>query len=407
MGAPDSVPLPGRVAEPEFDGAARLRLLLYSPDPRGLGELRRSVNLAGAAVRRLSDLEVTILTGSPRATIFALPERVEVVKIPTVGWDAEGALAPRSLSSELSSVLALRARLLAAAIETWRPDVLVVDQHPLGLGGELADVLPAVRAAGVIPVLGLRDVVDSSRRARTAFAEARVREALSEYEAICVYGARAVCDPGEEYDLPADARRRIEFTGYVTRPAHRASVRPLVAARPQVLVTLGGGGDGAELAELVLSALELATPTWDTVLVLGPLMDERLARHFKRRGRRLPGVDVHTFYGDLPRLMSESDLVLSRAGYSTVAEILESGVPSVLVPRQEPQSEQEIRARRLADAGLVRRLEDRSAQGLRRELEAALDWRPDRTRLPSLEGGARMGWLLEGWLGSRRSSGVA
>jgi predicted glycosyltransferase len=44
------------------------------------------------------------------------------------------------------------------------------------------------------------------------------------------------------------------------------------------------------------------------------------------------------------------------AGYNTVCEVLAAGTPTLLVPRVAPRAEQSIRARRLAELGLVRTL---------------------------------------------------
>lgn len=51
------------------------------------------------------------------------------------------------------------------------------------------------------------------------------------------------------------------------------------------------------------------------------------------------------FEPDLTRLYSESDIIVSMAGYNTVCELLSFGHHAILVPRAEPVQEQLIRAR--------------------------------------------------------------
>jgi predicted glycosyltransferase len=62
------------------------------------------------------------------------------------------------------------------------------------------------------------------------------------------------------------------------------------------------------------------------------------------------------------------------AGYNSCSEILQSGVPAVLLPRSFPRKEQLIRATRLADLGWVRTLPDAAPepQELFAAVEAAL-----------------------------------
>jgi predicted glycosyltransferase len=57
------------------------------------------------------------------------------------------------------------------------------------------------------------------------------------------------------------------------------------------------------------------------------------------------------FEPDLPLLLSQSDVVVSMAGYNTVCELLLFGRRAVLVPRAEPVQEQLIRARLFAERG--------------------------------------------------------
>jgi predicted glycosyltransferase len=58
----------------------------------------------------------------------------------------------------------------------------------------------------------------------------------------------------------------------------------------------------------------------------------------------------------MPALLASADAVVAMAGYNTVCEVLAAGTPTVLVPRVAPRTEQSIRARRLAELGLVRTL---------------------------------------------------
>ena len=63
------------------------------------------------------------------------------------------------------------------------------------------------------------------------------------------------------------------------------------------------------------------------------------------------GVTFLEFEPDLPLLLSQSDVVVSMAGYNTICELLLFGRRAVLVPRAEPVQEQLIRARLFAARG--------------------------------------------------------
>ena len=67
----------------------------------------------------------------------------------------------------------------------------------------------------------------------------------------------------------------------------------------------------------------------------------------------LGSVKIKRFHSNLPKLLRQADAVVNMAGYNSCAEILQSGVPAVLLPRFFPRQEQLIRAMRLAQLGWV------------------------------------------------------
>ena len=73
-----------------------------------------------------------------------------------------------------------------------------------------------------------------------------------------------------------------------------------------------------------------------------------------RRGLKLGdnGVEVREYIYDMPLVMAAADLVLCRAGASTISEITAIAKPSVLVPSPNvTANHQEKNARVLADQG--------------------------------------------------------
>ena len=69
-------------------------------------------------------------------------------------------------------------------------------------------------------------------------------------------------------------------------------------------------------------------------------------------GHREKGMDVREYIYDMPRLMAAADLVLCRAGASTLAELTAMGKPAILVPSPNvTNNHQERNARVLEEAG--------------------------------------------------------
>ncbi len=365
--------------------------MLYSHDSFGLGHLRRTLTLAAELSTSFAEASLLVVTGSPCATFFDLPPRVGLVKLPSVTKDDTGAYVPRGLPGPLAFTLRLRRGLIRETFRLFEPVLLIVDHQVVGLFGEVLEVLREARRRGTRTILGVRDIIDSPESVAREWGLDDCRWALSEgYDRVCVYGASEVFDARLEYPIPPELADRLEFTGYVVRPSPHLSRRPVPSLQPQVLVTTGGGEDGAERIDAYLSCLELGGVEWESVIVGGPLLDTHEARRLRRRADELGNVRMHRFHADLPHLLAQCQTVVSMAGYNTCAEILQSKKPSVLLPRMAPRREQAIRAERLAGLDLAHNCADLESKRLRRTVETALQRRTLSGPIPNLNGARRV-----------------
>ena len=367
-------------------GQSARRVMLYSHDSFGLGHLRRSLTLASTICEVYRDVSVLLVSGSPCASHFPLPEGVELVKLPTVTKDAHGDYVPRTSRDGTDRLLSLRQALVNESFRAFEPDLILVDHQPIGLSGELLTVLREAKDKGIKTVLGMRDIIDHPDVVARQWSDPGIREALRDlYTRVLVYGWPTVFDPRAAYPIPPELGPRIEFTGYVVRDTQTGQRSP--RTRPHVLVTLGGGEDGDMLLENWFAAMKHRPPAFDCSIVLGPLMHAERARSFKRAARTRRGVHVRGFYGNMPRLLADSDLVLSMAGYNSACENLSARVPTVLCPRVHPRQEQLLRAQNLERLGLARMvLPGASPAMLREAVEQGLAARPDWSRMPPMDG---------------------
>jgi UDP-N-acetylglucosamine--N-acetylmuramyl-(pentapeptide) pyrophosphoryl-undecaprenol N-acetylglucosamine transferase len=95
-----------------------------------------------------------------------------------------------------------------------------------------------------------------------------------------------------------------------------------------------GGSQGARImADIVPVAMELVPMAVRARLhVTQQAREEDLVRVRAAYARLGVPADVEAFFGDLPRRMAASHLVVSRSGASTVAELAAIGRPAILVP---------------------------------------------------------------------------
>lgn len=335
------------------------RVMLYSHDTFGLGHLRRSRALAGAITAADPSASALILTGSPVAGRFAFPTRVDHMRLPGVIKRSDGSYASRTMGMSIEETTELRSGLIRSMAEQYDPDVLIVDKEPTGFRGELLPTLKLLAEEGRTKlVLGLRDVLDEPE---VLAAEWNRKEAIQAtenyYDEIWVYGLASIYDPTQGLDLSKTTQNRMYWTGYLRRDLGAWDDPP---DQPYVLITPGGGGDGAMMVDLVLSAYE-QDPNLSprAVLVYGPFLSGETREAFETRVAALNGrVTAVGFESRIETLFSGAQGVVCMGGYNTFCEVLSFDKPAVIVPRTTPRLEQWIRASRAEELGLVSMLDE-------------------------------------------------
>jgi predicted glycosyltransferase len=370
------------------------RLLIYSHDSFGLGHLRRCRTIAHALVGHRTDISVLILSGSPIIGSFSFRNRVDFVRIPGVIKLRGGDYTPLNLEIGIDEILALRASIIRHTAEAFAPDLLLVDKEPWGLRGEVYDTLAALKRQGTRLVLGLRDVMDEPERLAAEWRRKRAEPALCEvYDDVWIYGLPQICEPLSAIELPRATAAKVRYTGYLRRVAapaeHCQSVPAALAGAPYLLVTTGGGGDGALLIDWVLRAYEHAPDLpLPALLVLGPFMRSAVQADFIARVARLDKVFAITFDAAVENLMFDAAGIVAMGGYNTFCEILSFDKPALIVPRTTPRMEQLIRAARAEALGLVSMLLAdglRDAETMAARLRALpFQAKPSTIRLPAL-----------------------
>jgi predicted glycosyltransferase len=344
--------------------AARLatpKILLYSHDTFGLGNIRRTLLLAEELSGQYPGAAILMVTGSQMVHSFRIPDGVDYIKLPCLDRIDAERYEPRFLRSWSEEVKRTRSAILEKSVLGFEPDLMIVDKRPAGVDGELAATLEEIRRKRLPTklVLGVRDILDEPERTRTTLRSNGSFETIEHfYDEVWVYGSQSIFDTVREYGFPDAVARITRFCGYLKRPT---APRVRTSGAPHVLVTTGGGGDGTAMIETYLEGLASLprNVALRTTVVFGPQMSEGARDCVRGRFGYLADVTFLDFEPDLTRLYSESDIVVSMAGYNTVCELLSFGHHAILVPRAEPVQEQLIRARLLAAQGLFDIVEPR------------------------------------------------
>jgi UDP-N-acetylglucosamine--N-acetylmuramyl-(pentapeptide) pyrophosphoryl-undecaprenol N-acetylglucosamine transferase len=297
----------------------------------GLAVLRslaqRDADLAVRWVGGHRGLEATVVP----AAGYRL-DRLWLRTLRTVDVSVASALDPVRLAASVPQAIALLAR--------WRPDVVYTT------GGYVA--IPVLAAAATMRVPSL--MWEGNRIAgRSVRATARLASALA-----VSFAGTCGSLPGRCYVTGTPIR---SYAG-VERPAARARLG--LPDDAHVVLVFGGSQAVRRLNDAVWGALPRLAERVVTVHLTGEAAHAEAARRrddlpAELRDRYRPFPFLHE---EMAAALASADLVVGRAGSSTLAEAAALGVPLVVVPYPHAGAHQEANARELAEAGAAELVAD-------------------------------------------------
>jgi UDP-N-acetylglucosamine--N-acetylmuramyl-(pentapeptide) pyrophosphoryl-undecaprenol N-acetylglucosamine transferase len=232
-------------------------------------------------------------------------------------------------------------------LRRFQPDVVFAKGGfvalPVGLAARILKIPLVIHESDVEPGIGSRVLGRWADKIAVGFPERYYRE------------------------FPKD---RLVFTGNPVRSEITVPHRLEGLARfgfsdslPVVLVT-GGSSGSREVNDAVVSGLQTILDTCQLIHLTG----EGEYEHVKFQVSRLGDIkQIHHYQpfgfltGDMAMALSAADLVVSRAGANTIAELAALKKPTVLIPNTEMAGHQMMNAKVLARAGAARVL---NSQGL-------------------------------------------
>lgn len=255
------------------------------------------------------------------------PHAVEIEQVGSATFARGGLLARLAVPFRIAGgILAAMGRMLRD-----KPDVVV------GFGGY--PTIPAMSAAWVL------------RTPRMIHEQngvlGRVNKAFSKRVTVVACGTWPT-------DLPAGVEGKDvgnPVRGAILARAGAGYIQP--GDYPMSILVMGGSQGARILSDVVPPAITgLSSPLRRNMRVSHQARAEdveRVAQFYADQG--IPA-DVQTFFNDVPTRMSEAQLVISRAGASSIADLSVIGRPSILVPYGAALADhQTANARQLVQAG--------------------------------------------------------
>jgi len=309
----------------------------------GTGHLARALTLGHAFVA--AGDQVTVVSGGGPVPHFDAAG-LTLVQLPPVhsnGTDftallrADGGLADPAYMST-------RRDMLHSAFAQAAPDVLITELFPFGrriLRDEFRALLELARTMAPAPLIlaSIRDILaPPGKPAKADFADRMVAQF---YDGVLVHSDPELVTLERSWPVSGRLARHLHYTGFVA-PAPPASD---AAAHDTILVSAGGGTVGDTVFAAAMGAAALM-PDRNWLFLVGG--DD--ARRDRLAAQAPPHVRIDPPRRDFRNLLQGAAASVSMCGYNTAMDVLQTGVPSVLIPFDDGgEVEQGLRADALSE----------------------------------------------------------
>lgn len=367
-------------------------LLIYLQQFRGTGHRARIGRLSEVLAR---DFEVVLLDGGPPQPRWPHAPGIMAIPLTSLWRDGSGMIRPWEDGVSLEDALARRRDTLLHVVSCSRPQVLILEFYPFGrlnLSAEIELLIQAVRScrSDALVLSSVRDILD------TGFSDgvpdgmrspAAIAARLRSLDGVLIHVDPALSEPDASQLLagfPGLELSELPFavTGFIGSVDSHPPAAAGRGARRGTVLSMGGGIDGRPLAEGVLAAWPqlMAGPGAEILQPLrvftGPYLASDDLEAVASRCADLH-VECHTFSTDYRACLSQAALSISRFGYNTCMDILQSGVPAVVVPAPTAvPNDQALRARQVERLGRVVVGADDGPREILRAVRAALQGPP-------------------------------
>ncbi|WP_325314972.1 glycosyltransferase family protein [Microcoleus sp. PH2017_28_MFU_U_A] len=341
-----------------------MRLMVYSHDAFGLGNIRRMLTICEHLLSSIPELSILVVSGSPMLQSFRLPPRLDYIKIPCLNRGESGEISVKYLKTDISETIKMRSDLILMAAINFKPDAILVDKKPYGIKNELVTTLKFLKKQ--LPqtklLLLLRDILDAPEKTISEWQEHGFYQAVEKfYDQILVVGMPEVFDICREYQFPPAVAQKVRYCGYIrkepglkSREARRQELQ-VQEYEQLVLVTPGGGEDGYHVVDTYLTGVaQQTTKKIRSVIICGSEMPAEHREQLYQKAALNPQVEMLDFTDDLMSYIDAADVVVCMSGYNTITEVLSLGKRTIAIPRIKPASEQLMRAEKMSKLGLLK-----------------------------------------------------
>jgi predicted glycosyltransferase len=346
------------------------RILVYSHNSIGLGHTLRVLAIITGIKKWRPDIDFLVVSGTSVPHIL-LRQGIEVIKLPSVKklmTEGNNSLAPRYLhKTGLGDILEYRKKAVAGIFDFFKPDVLMIEHYLSGLSGEVTPLLARKNTckgtSNEFALVNLsRGIMGGAPGSQEGGYLLPMADSLYLYDFIYIFDERTTVDVNMEFlGNNPHIESRIRYMGRITGknfdelPDRQEVLKRFrLSGKPVILMNLSRHGNIRDLGRGLMSAIHSTglNRRFQIIMVIDPYLEQDVSENLQK-DPLFENVRFLPFFYPLVDLIHASKLVICRAGYNIINEILLTGAKALIIPEHHPGGEQEHRAGLIPKDNLV------------------------------------------------------
>lgn len=331
-----------------------MKILFYCQNLLGIGHLTRSLAICRGLVK---EFEVHFVQGGPDiGKTLDYKNFHQHLLDPLLMEESDSSLYDPLRKREVKEIFAAREKQLEKICEQAF-DHVIIELYPFGrrkFRKEILYLLDQVKKSNpkIKVSCSLRDILVENKGSEKRNDEV-IQIVKDNFDKVLVHSDPAVFKLEDTFPRIEKIEEKIVYTGFVAEEEMAQSqTKPI--RKKQILVSLGGGSVGIELIEATLNVAHFF-PEITFLMVPGPFSPAETVARLQEK--KVANVIWKKFLQDFEKELAQSCLSISLAGYNTVMNLLNTKTFGIVLPYRANQ-EQEMRAKKLAESGVLLVLEE-------------------------------------------------
>ncbi|MFV1592562.1 glycosyltransferase [Phaeobacter sp. JH20_36] len=224
-----------------------------------------------------------------------------------------------------------RIEMLCDTVQRIQPDIVITELFPFGRRSLRQEFLALLDAAHDLPkqpvvLASVRDILAPPSKPKKADDAAAIL--TTRYDGVLVHSDPQATQLEASWPVTPAISSMLHYTGYVAPPP--PTPHPERTGKGEILVSAGGGAVGETLYRIALKAAALRPALRWRILVGGPSAAEQIAQLVAEHGETLAHLEPAR--PDFRQMLKGAAASVSMCGYNTALDLLQTGVPAVIVP---------------------------------------------------------------------------